>query len=199
MKKLGLDFYLRNDVVSLSKELLGKLLCTNIDGNITKAIIVETEAYKAPEDRACHAHGNKLTPRTESMYSAGGIAYVYTCYGIHQLFNVISGEKGFAHPILIRGVEPIEGIDLMLQRRKQEKLTKNIAAGPGLVVVAMGIKKSQNGISLLENEIWIEDAISIAEKDIIASPRVGMNFEGPYKLIPWRFRILNNQYVSKAK
>ena len=199
MKKLGLDFYLRNDVVSLSKELLGKLLCTNIDGNITKAIIVETEAYKAPEDRACHAHGNKLTPRTESMYRAGGIAYVYTCYGIHQLFNVISGEKGFAHPILIRGVEPIEGIDLMLQRRKQEKLTKNIAAGAGLVVVAMGIKKSQNGISLLENEIWIEDAIAIAEKNIIASPRVGMNFEGPYKLIPWRFRILNNQYVSKAK
>ncbi len=199
MKKLGLDFYLRNDVVSLSKELLGKLLCTNVDGHITKAIIVETEAYKAPEDRACHAHGNKLTPRTEPMYRAGGIAYVYTCYGIHQLFNIISGERGFAHPILIRGVEPIEGIDLMLQRRKQEKLTKNIAAGPGLVVVAMGIKKSQNGISLLENEIWIEDATPIAEKNIIASPRVGMNFEGPYKLIPWRFKILNNQYVSKAK
>ena len=123
--KLPQSFYLREDVVQISKDLLGKYLVTNFDQKITVGKIVETEAYRAPDDKACHAYGNKLTNRTKTMFEKGGTSYVYLCYGVHHLFNVVTAPKGIAHAILIRGVEPVENVTAMLQRRNFAKLKYN--------------------------------------------------------------------------
>jgi DNA-3-methyladenine glycosylase len=198
--KLPLSFYQHDNVVQIAKDLLGKFLFTNIRGEITGGMIVETEAYKGPEDRGSHAYMDRKTERNKIMYEAGGVAYVYICYGIHDMFNVVTNNHGSSHAILIRAVEPVDGIDIMLKRREKEKFDHSLAAGPGALGKALGITKALNGKDLRGNEVWIEDHhITIPEKDIIASPRVGMNFEGDYKVIPWRFRIRGNKFSSKAK
>ena len=156
-KKLTNDFYRREDVVQLSKDLLGRVLVTNIDGKRTAGIITETEAYKGPEDKACHAHLNRFTKRTKIMFEAGGVAYVYLVYGIHHLFNIVTGKQGEPHAILIRAIEPIEGIEIMQERREMEIVTKRLTSGPGILSKALGIDKSHYGLSLLEDTIWIED------------------------------------------
>ncbi len=201
-KRLGPLFYQRTDVVELSKELLGKILVTRFDGLTTAGMIVETEAYRAPDDKACHAHLNRYTERTKVMFEAGGVAYVYLCYGIHHLFNVVTGQKGMAHAILIRGIEPVEGIDQMLERRGFEQLKPQLTAGPGVMSKALGIHKSMTGSSLVdpESKMYIEDrGIPISPQEIIASPRVGIDYAEECADWPWRFRIRNNRWTSKAK
>lgn len=201
MKKLPLSFYTRNDVVQISRDLLGKFLLTRIGGEtVTGGMIVETEAYHGPEDKASHAYKGRFTARTKIMYEEGGVAYVYFCYGIHYLFNVVTNIKGVPHAVLVRALEPTDGIDLMLKRRKKEQFDQRLAAGPGSVCQALGITKEQNALSLQGDEIWIEDRdVNVSPEEVIASPRVGVQYAGEDALLPWRFRIRGNKFSSPAK
>ena len=201
-KRLSKKFYIRNDVVQISKELLGKVLCTQFDGQFTSGIIVETEAYRAPDDKACHAHLNKFTERTKVMFEEGGVAYVYLCYGIHHLFNVVTGEKGNAHAILVRAIEPLDNVELMLARRNFTKVKSQLTAGPGVMSKALAITKKLTGVTLLDKSspIWIEDqGIEVPEAAIIASPRVGIPYAEECIDWPWRFRVKGSKWTSKAK
>lgn len=192
--KLNRSFFLRNDVVLIAKELLGKILVTNIDGNITKGVIIETEAYCGRNDKACHANNGLRTKRTEIMYAEGGRSYIYLCYGIHHLFNVVTNEMNQADAVLIRALEPLEGEDHMKERTKSPKLTN----GPGILSKAMGITMNQNGMDLIGNEIWIEPGIKVDEHVIVHTTRVGVDYAEEDAKLPWRFYISNNKYISKT-
>jgi len=195
--KLARSFYTRQDVLLIARELLGKTLCTNIDKQICKARITEVEAYCGRTDEGCHAYPNRRTKRTEVMYGEGGYAYVYLCYGIHRMFNVVTNVDGLANCILVRAVEPKEGEQIMLQRRDITKPNYLLTTGPGCVGQAMGIRLNMYGADLLGNTIWIEKAPNLSEEEIEISARIGMNFDGPDKDLPWRFFIKDNQWVSK--
>ncbi len=197
MSKLPYSFYQQEDVVDLAVQLLGKRLFTAINGKVTGGIIVETEAYNGVTDKASHAYGNRFTPRTTTMYESGGITYVYLCYGIHHLLNVVTGTKNNPQAVLIRGLEPLTGIEAMLERRGMHKLAPRITAGPGSVAKALGIDKNLNAKDLLGDEIWIEEGVQIQPENIIASPRVGVDYAGDHALLPWRFYVKGNKYVSK--
>lgn len=201
MSKLPHSFYLQEDVVDISKQLLGKYLLTNINGEgITGGMIVETEAYAGVIDKASHAYNGKFTPRTQTMYSEGGIGYVYLIYGFYHLFNIVTNQHGIPHAILIRAIQPLEGIDIMMKRRKADVVSTKISSGPGLLSQALGITKAQNGIDLTGEEVWVEDrGIKILKKEIIASPRVNVGYAEEHAQLPWRFRIKGNSWVSKAK
>ncbi len=201
MHILDKHFYQRENVVQVSKELLGKYLVTQIDGVRTGGMIVETEAYSHINDRACHSHMQRRTQRTEIMFHAGGVAYVYLCYGIHNLFNIVTNVTDKADAVLIRAIEPTENTEVMQRRRGLDKVTPRLTAGPGTLSQALGITKNHNGTSLTEREtIWVEgQGITIPEKSIIASPRVGIGYAGEDALLPWRFRIKGNPWTSKAK
>ena len=195
--ELPLTFYRQTDVVSIARSLLGKSLFTASNGVITGGIITETEAYAGVTDKASHAFGNRFTERTQIMYRDGGCAYVYLCYGIHSLFNIVTNEKGIPHAVLIRGIHPTEGLDVMLERRGMKHAGKDFCKGPGKVSRALGIHYSHTGILLsgtaaLDNEmkIWIEDnQRKIAEDDIIISPRIGVDYAGEDALLPYRFEL----------
>jgi len=186
--KIEKEFYLTNDVVSVSRQLLGKVLCTQFDGKITKGIIVETEAYAGETDKASHAYGGRRTARTEIMYAEGGTAYVYLCYGIHSLFNVVTNQKDIPHAVLIRGIKPLEGIELMQERTGKAKLKKSDGIGPGKVSKLLGIHVSHTGLSLLNNEIWLEDHhIKIPTSEITIDKRVGIDYAQEDAQLPYRF------------
>lgn len=194
------DFYTRNNVVQIAKELLGKVLVTNFNNEYTAGIIVETEAYAGAGDKASHAYGNRRTARTEIMYGKGGIAYVYLCYGIHHLFNVVTNVQDTPHAVLIRGVEPIDGMDIMLERRGKDKLTPALTAGPGALSMALGIHTVHTGLSLLDETLFIEDrGIKIKKTDIVAGTRVGVAYAQEDAFLPYRFWVKGNPYVSKGK
>ncbi len=198
MNKIPLSFYLNADVVQVAKQLIGKYLCTCIDDELTIGKIVETEAYCGETDKACHAHFG-MTKRNKVMFEQGGLAYIYLCYGIHHLFNVVTNSAGFADAVLIRAVEPVEGIEIMLKRRKMTQLTHRITAGPGSVAQALGITTNLYGTDLQGDTIWLaQQSQSIAES-VIASPRVGVGYAAEDALLPWRFRIEGNKWCSKAK
>lgn len=196
--KLKEEYYLNEDVVSLAKDLLGKILYTKIDNEITAGIIVETEAYFGIKDKASHAYGGRRTNRTETMYGNGGIAYVYLCYGMHNLFNIVSSKENDPHAVLIRGIEPLIGIDIIEQRRNMPHTKGAISAGPGSAAKALGIDKTFNAKNLTGDEIWIEDHdIRYQDENIAATPRVGIAYAKEHALLPWRFFIKGNNYVSK--
>lgn len=200
MAKLPKEFYTREDVIGISKELLGKYLFTKIDGKLTGGMIVETEAYMAPEDKASHAYNNRRTSRTETFFREGGVSYVYLCYGIHHLFNIITHDEHTPHAVLIRAIEPTTGLDRMLERRRKTKASFDLTAGPGSLSMALGITTRHNGLDLCGPAIWLEDkSINIPEKDIIKSPRVGVAYAQEYASKPWRFRVKDNPWTSKAK
>ncbi len=200
MKKLPASFYSRTNVVTIAKELLGKLLVTEFDGLFTSGRIVETEAYNGVVDKASHAYGGRRTQRTETMYADGGIAYVYLCYGIHHLFNVVTNKVDTPHAILIRGIEPVKGIDIMLQRMKKEKQDYTVGRGPGNVSKALGISVSHTSLSLLQKEIYIaEDGYKIKPSQIGVSVRIGVDYAAEDALLPYRFYIKDNPYVSGKK
>jgi DNA-3-methyladenine glycosylase len=199
MQKLPIGFYLRNDVVKISKELLGKVLVTNWKGEYTSGRIVETEAYAGELDRASHASKGK-TPRTEVMFNEGGKAYVYLCYGIHQMFNIVTDKAGVPHAILIRGVEPIDGIELMLERTGKKKLDETLTRGPGNVGKAFGFHTSQCGVSLTGDELYIaDDGYKLPKSMIGTSPRIGVDYAGEHAAWHYRFFIKGNKYVSGKK
>ena len=190
--KLDESFYLRTDVVKIAKDLLGKVLFTKVRGKVTSGIIVETEAYSQKE-RGCHAFRG-LTPRNEVMFKPGGIAYVYLCYGIHHLFNIVTNEAGVGDAVLLRALEPLTGQEHMLRRMKV-KSPQRISSGPGKLAKAMGIDRSFNGKYLGSDEVWVEDVGTRVK--IKASPRIGVDYAGQDALLPWRFTIQGNRWVSK--
>ena len=194
------SFYQSTDVVQISKDLLGKVLATRIDGQETAGIIVETEAYRAPDDKACHAYGNRLTDRTRTMFMEGGTSYVYICYGIHHLFNVVTAPEGMAHAVLIRAVEPLDNLELMSNRRKMKPANKQLTSGPGKLSVALGITVTLDGQNLYskKEKIWIEDrGIKVSPENILEGPRVGMTSAEECSHWPWRFRVKDNPWTSK--
>ena len=196
--KLPESFYLNTDVVHLSKNLLGKYLFTCIDGVTTGGYIVETEAYNGIIDKASHSYGNRITPRTKTMFMQGGIAYVYLCYGIHEMFNVVTSVEGQPHAILIRAIHPTEGLEAMLYRRNMIALKPNITQGPGSVAKALGISRAINAISLQGDTLWIEDrGLTFTDEEIAAVPRVGVDYAGEDAFLPYRFYVKGNPYVSK--
>ncbi|MBB6370094.1 DNA-3-methyladenine glycosylase [Chryseobacterium shigense] len=198
--KLPLSYYLNQDVIFLARNLLGKVLFTEINGDVTAGIIVETEAYFGVIDKASHAYGGRRTDRTETLYSQGGISYVYLCYGIHHLFNVVSSVEDEPHAVLVRAVEPLIGSEIMELRRNMPASKAAISSGPGSAAKALGIDRSFNKKDLTENEIWIEDhGIKYSSDEIIAGPRIGVAYAQEDALLPWRFYVKGNKYVSKPR
>ena len=190
LSRLPLEFYIRTDVVQIAQDLLGKLLVTEFDGQRTSGLITETEAYRAPDDRASHAFGNRRTARTEVMFHEGGRAYVYLCYGIHSLFNVVTNIQDVPHAVLIRSIFPKRGFELIKKRRPVNKPLKQIASGPGMVSQALGIDCSMTGTSLLGNKIWIENNdLQLTEKQITTTVRIGVDYAGNDAMLPYRFLI----------
>ncbi len=195
--KLKEDFYQRTNVVKIARELLGKVLVTNIDGVVTSGIIVETEAYSWKE-RGCHAFGKRKTARNAVMFREGGYAYVYLCYGIHYLFNVVTNRPDTPEAILIRALEPLHHKEQMKLRRNIFQESFHLTSGPGKLTKALGIDRSFNGKSLLDDEIWIEDSgTKLASKDIVVSERIGIDYAGEDARLPWRFSVKGNRWVSK--
>lgn len=198
MAKLTNAFYQGDDVVTISRELLGKSLFVNTEDQITGGIIVETEAYRGPEDLGSHAYNNRRTPRNEIMYSAGGVVYMYICYGIHDMLNIVTGKQNTAHAVLIRALKPTIGLDIMRERRKVHNDDNRLCRGPGALAKALALRKVHNGISLQQDEIWIEDhGLIIPDNEIVAGPRIGLNIEEPYKSIAWRFYKKGDPNVSR--
>ncbi len=190
MAKLTEVFYTRSDVVQIAKDLLGKCLFTNINNTITAGIITETEAYGGITDKASHAYNNKRTKRTEVMYAKGGVSYVYLCYGIHHLFNVVTNVKDVPHAVLIRGIHPVKGISTILQRRNSTKINSTLTSGPGKVSQSLGITTALTNIGLSGDKIWIEDkGIQLADNDILNSKRIGIDYAEEDSLLPYRFCI----------
>ena len=196
MQKIPQSFYLRNDVVKIAKELLGKILVTNWDNEYTSGRIVEAEAYAGEIDKASHASKGK-TKRTSVIFEEGGTAYVYLCYGIHEMFNIVTNKNGIAHAILIRAVEPMEGIDIMLRRTGKKVFNETLTRGPGNVGKAFGFHRSQCGLSLQSDELYLaDDGYKVDKKLIVASPRIGVDYAGEDALLDYRLFIKGNKFVS---
>ncbi len=196
--KIAPAFYQRSDVTAIARSVLGKALCTCVDGVFTAGIITEAEAYAGRNDKACHAHMHRRTRRTEIMFSAGGVAYVYLCYGIHHLFNIVTNIEGMADAVLVRAVQPIEGVPDMQARRQYFKTDKKLTAGPGVLSQALGIRTNHYGISLQSDTIWLaETGVEVKDEEVQTSTRVGVDYAGDDAKKPWRFYIKNNPWVSK--
>ncbi len=190
------SFYLRSDVIRIARDLLGKYLVTRVEGRLSSGMICETEAYAGIADRASHAFGGRRSTRTEIMYRQGGTAYVYLCYGVHSLFNVVTNLEGIPDAILIRGIIPAEGVAEMCKRTGKITLDANAGIGPGKVAKLLGIHYSLSGLDLVDSvknpsrALWIEDrGIAIKPSAILTGPRVGVEYAGPDSLLPYRFRI----------
>lgn len=193
-EKPARSFYEREDVVQIAKDLLGMVLFSSIDGKITAGRIVETEAYCGRGDKACHAN-NKRTPRTEVMYREGGVAYVYLCYGVHHLFNVVTNVEGLADAVLVRALEPMHGVEWMQERRNRPNA--KLTSGPGTLTQALGIKTKLSGIDLLGDTIWIARPKQAMDFEVGVGKRIGVDYAAEDALLPWRFIIKDNKYVSK--
>ena len=195
MSRLDLSFYRRTAPLTVSRDLLGKVLCSNIDGVLTRAVIAETEAYVGPDDRASHAWNNRRTKRTEPIFADGGIAYVYLCYGIHHMFNVVSGREDQPHAILVRAGRCLEGLDVMLERRGKAREDRTLLGGPGSLGKALGITTALTGTSLLGDELWIEDhGLEVPEDAVAVGPRIGIDYAGEDALLPYRF-VLDDDWI----
>jgi DNA-3-methyladenine glycosylase len=198
MKKIKQSFYEGHDVVDIARQLIGKVLVTNFDDIRTSGIIVETEAYAGEQDKASHAYGARRTVRTETMYASGGVAYIYLCYGIHHLFNIVTNKADIPHAVLVRALEPLEGIDEMIKRRKKTKADYTLTRGPGSLSVAMGLHKNFTGTSLItSDEMWLEDR-KLPVGNILSGPRIGVDYAAEDALLPYRFWVEGNKYVSKG-
>lgn len=175
--------------MQVARDLLGTVLCSNIDGCVARAVITETEAYAGVVDRASHAYGGRRTPRTEPLYLRGGVAYVYLCYGIHHLFNVVTSVEDDPQAVLVRAAVPLDGVGEMLRRREKPRVDEALLAGPGSLGRAMGIRTRHTGLPLNGNTLWIEDHdIAVSAAGIRAGPRVGIDYAGEDAALPYRFR-----------
>jgi DNA-3-methyladenine glycosylase len=195
--KIPLSYFRSNDVVALARDLLGKKVCTLLNGQYTSGIITETEAYRSWGDRACHAHLNRRTKRTEVMFGPGGVSYVYLCYGIHHLFNIVTNVENRAEAILIRAVEPLEGIEIMEERRGKEANDPKLSAGPGNASKALGITTTLNNEPLNGSRLWLEEHSRVSSHEINVSTRIGVDYAGKDALHPWRFYLKKSRFVSR--
>lgn len=189
------DFYLSTDTVLLARKLLGKVIVTRFDGLTTAGMITETEAYNGVVDRASHAYGGRRTRRTETMYQEGGVAYVYLCYGVHHLFNVVTGPENMPNAVLLRGIAPLSGEDIMLKRRGLKVPKRGWVGGPGTSTTALGIQTVHDGTPLNGKgpiEIW-DCGFDLLDEDIDTGPRVGVDYAGEDALLPWRFLLSRNR------
>lgn len=193
-------FYLGADPVPIARALLGKVLCTRVDGALTSVILVETEAYAGENDRACHAHLGRREGRVKVLYAPGGRCYVYLCYGIHHLFNVVTDVEGRADAVLARAGEPLEGVDVMLRRRGRTRVDAALTMGPGSLTRALAIEKRHDASVLEGPELWIEDrGVTLRDDEIAAGPRVGVDYAGEDAALPWRFQVIGSPYVSRPR
>ncbi len=184
-------------MVVIARELLGKILVTRWDGVETSGRIVEVEAYAGIKDKASHAYGAGRTARNEIMYREGGVAYIYLCYGIHHLFNVVTHSKNIPHAILIRALEPLTGIEEMMKRTGKKKIDVSLARGPGNAAKALGLLTSQSGYSLLSKELFIaDDGVEYSRGQVSSSPRIGVDYAGEDALLPYRFYVKGSPHVS---
>ncbi len=199
MTPLPISFYLRDDVLLIAKELIGKVIETNINGQRTSGMIIETEAYAGIDDKASHAYGGRRTRRNEAMFGTGGNAYVYLCYGLHHLFNVVTNKNDVPHAVLIRGVLPFQGIAIMEDRRRLKATHPRFSTGPGTLTQALGIGMQHNMIGLQENELTIRDCnFIIAEDEIKTTPRIGVDYAGEDALLPYRF-LLHGSSIDRLR
>lgn len=195
--KLSKEYYCNEDVVALAADLLGKELFTCIEGSLCSGIIVETEAYKGPEDLGSHAYGGRRTARNETMYAEGGVIYMYVCYGIHDMLNVVTGPEASSHAILIRAARPVQGLEQMRERRMLFNDDKRLCKGPGSLAKAFGLNKAHDKLPLSGDLVWIEERTELVKPgDIVRAPRVGLNIIEPYRSVPWRFYLRDCPFVS---
>ncbi len=199
MKKLPREFYTRSDVLEVARDLLGKkLVVPTRNGARVAGLIVETEAYRGPEDRASHAYNGRRTTRTETMYDCGGTAYVYFVYGMYHQFNVVTNVEDVPHAILVRAVEPVEGLDVM-RRRRRGRSEYELTSGPGRLCLALGIDRKLDKADLLGDRVWIEEGVSISPRQISRGPRIGIDYAEEWIKKPWRFWIKDNPFVSQTR
>jgi DNA-3-methyladenine glycosylase len=192
--KLSNAYYQQENVVNLASDLLGKVLVTKLNGKLTSGIITETEAYNGVVDKASHAYGGRRTARTETMYAASNISYVYLCYGIHHLFNIVTGKQDVPHAVLIRAIQPLKGTDVVLQRRNASKLSPQLCVGPGKVSSSLYITTQQNALSLTGTVIWLEDDnIKLKSSQIAVGPRIGVDYAGEDAKLPYRFFVKDHK------
>ena len=195
--KLPREFYTRSNVLTVARDLLGKLLVVpTADGQRVSGMIVEVEAYRGPNDRASHADGGRRTKRTETMYQQGGVAYVYVVYGMDYPFHVVSNVADIPHAIMVRALEPVEGIEVM-RRRRHSHPDRNLTSGPGKLCLAMGIDRELDKADLLGNRVWLEEFQIIRPTQIARGPRIGIDYAEEWIDKPWRFWIRNNTHVSR--
>ena len=198
MQKLPREFYTRADTLQIARDLLGKTLVVPTDtGERVSGMIVETEAYCGIEDKAAHSYGGRRTKRTETMFAAGGTAYVTFIYGMYFQFNAVVGAIGVPHACLIRAVEPLEGIETMKTRRGSGMKETNLTSGPGKLCIAFGIEKAFNNQDLLGETVWLEDGVNIEPDEVGVGKRVGIDYAEEYVEKPWRFWIKDNRFVSR--
>ena len=197
MSKLPREFYTRSDVLEVARDLLGKkLVVAGRNGSRVAGIIVESEAYRGPEDRASHAYKGRRTQRTETMYGIGGTAYVYFVYGMYNQFNVVTNVEDVPHAVLVRAVEPCEGLDI-IRRRRPGRSEYELTSGPGRLCVALGIDRKMDKADLLGDRVWIEEGVSISPRQIARGPRIGIDYAEKWVSKPWRFWVKDNPFVSK--
>jgi DNA-3-methyladenine glycosylase len=197
VKKLPVSFYRQPDVVGIAKSLIGKYFFSRIDGHFTGGIIAETEAYAGITDKASHAYGGRRTRRTETMYLPGGVSYVYFTYGMHHLFNVVTNEKDIPHAVLIRGIIPTEGMEIIKKRRQMPAGGRQLTNGPAKLCQALGITLQHNAIDLTGDVLWIADYLhEPQEQKILVTTRVGVNYAGEDALLPYRFILKHPDYLA---
>lgn len=200
--KMPREFYLE-DTLEVARHLLGKLLVHDAPEGRTAGRIVEVEAYQGHHDRAAHSYNNLRSRRTEVMYGPGGHAYVFQVYGMHYCFNVVTRPAGYPQVVLIRALEPVDGLELMAHRRGLKQLTpaieRNLANGPGKLCQAMGIARELNGSDLCASRLYLaDDGTAVAETDLCRTPRVNIDYAGEARDYLWRFLLFDNPCVSKS-
>jgi len=197
--KLDRDFFTRTDTLRVARDLLGKLLVVpTADGRRVSGTIVETEAYLGEIDKAAHSYGGRRTARNEITYAEGGHVYVFFVYGMYYQLNLVTGSADHPHVVLIRAVEPVEGIEIMRERRGAMK-DKNLTSGPGKLCIAFGITRELNGEDLMRDRIWVEDHRDLKKSEIASGPRVGIDYAEEFIDMPWRFWLAENIYVSRKQ
>ena len=195
--KLPREFYTRRNVLHVARDLLGKLLVVPTrNGKRVSGKIIEVEAYRGPQDRAAHSYGGRRTKRTETMYGIGGTTYVFFVYGMYYQFNVVTGAAEAPHAVLIRAVEPVEGIELMRKRRHSQP-DHHLTNGPGKLCIALDIDRRLDGDDLLGNKVWLEEDAKVPRSRIMSGPRVGIDYAAEWKDKPWRYWIKDNPFVSR--
>ncbi len=200
MAKLDRSFYLHPDVREVARRLIGMVIVTRIDGMRTSGMITETEAYAGVDDSASHAYKGRRTARNESMYAIGGTAYVYISYGIHHLFNIVTNQENIPHAVLLRSIEPLEGLNHMMLRRNKREVTPALTTGPGSAALALGISKLHDGCDLTGTVIWIEDrGLMTPYRRIVSTPRIGIDNSGKDRYKPYRYYLGDSPWVSRTR